>query len=80
MIKRDDVTVVQLPSAPPIDFTVHADVSVEDRLFGIPAGIEEPGELQKLAEADDLAADRDIVEGCGFGHTKMLSGIPERAS
>ena len=70
MIKSDDVTVAKLPSAPPIDLTVHAHVSVENRFFGVATRIEEAGELQKLSEADDVAANRHIFDGCGCGHTQ----------
>ena len=61
--KGDDVTVVHLSSAPPIDLTVHAHVSVQDRFFGIAARVKEASKLQKLSEADDVAADRHVFDG-----------------
>jgi len=64
---------LQLASAAAIDFAVDAHVAVDDGLFHVAARVEEPGELEELPETDDLTTDRDVVDGCGVGHSEMLA-------
>lgn len=74
-LERDNVSELQLPPATPIDLAVHGHVAIDDGLFNVPAGVEEPGELQELAEADAVATDRDVVDRSGVGHAEMLADV-----
>ena len=64
---------LELPPTAAVDLAVHNHVAIDDGLFHIAAGVEEPGELQKLPETDGLAADRDVVEWNRVGHAAMLA-------
>src|SRR5690606_31064413 len=65
----DEVAVLQLPTTPALDLAVHAHVPVEDDLFGVPAGVEQPGELEELPEANDVASDGDVVDRIAVRHS-----------
>lgn len=72
-LERDDIPELQLPPTPPIDLTVHGHVAIDDGLLDVPTGVEKPGELEELAEADGLAADRDVVDRGLRGHSRMVA-------
>lgn len=74
-LERDDVPELQLPPAPPIDLAVHGHVAIDDGLFHVPTGVEEAREFEELAEADAVAADRDVVDRGGVGHAEMLADV-----
>ena len=63
---------MQLPSASEINLAVHGHMAVDDGFFHISTGVEEPGELQELPEANDLTADRDVVDRSRVRHPRML--------
>jgi len=71
--ETDDVAVVQLPPATAIDLAVHRHVAVDDRLFDVPARIEDSRELEELPEPEHLRPD-GYVDGAGRGgHPGMLA-------
>jgi len=72
-LEGDDVAELKLPSAATVDLAVHAHVAVDDGLFDVSTGVEEPSELQELPEADDLAADRNVVDRSRVRHAGMLA-------
>ena len=71
-IEADDVAELQLPSASAINLAVHGHIAVDDRLFHVSTGVEEPSELQELPEANDLTADRYVVDRSRVRHPRML--------
>jgi hypothetical protein len=71
-IEGDDVSDLQLPSASAINLAVHGHIAVDDGLFHVSTGVEEPSELQELPEANDLTADRDVVDRSRVRHPRML--------
>jgi hypothetical protein len=79
-IEADDVAELQLPSSTAINFTVDSHVAVDDGLLHISTGVEEPSKLQELAEADALAADRNVVDRSLVRHPGMLADQMPTAS
>src|SRR4051812_34767368 len=73
-LEADDVSVLQLPSTSTIHLAVHGDVTVGDGLFDISTGVEQPGELQELPEADAVTVDGDVVDRSSVRHPRMLVG------
>ena len=71
-IEADDVAELQLPSASAINLAVHGHIAVDDGLFHVSTGVEEPSELQELPEANDLTTDRDVVDRSRVRHPRML--------
>jgi hypothetical protein len=71
-IEADDVAELQLPSASAINLAVHGHIAVDDGLFHVSTGVEESSELQELPEANDLTADRDVVDRSRVRHPRML--------
>lgn len=71
-IEADDVAELQLPPATVINFAIHGHIAVDDGRFHVSSGVEEPGELQELPEANDFTADRDIVDRSRVRHPRML--------
>ena len=63
-----DVAVVQLSPTSAVDLAVHGHEPVDDDLFGIPAGVEQPGVLEKGTQADHLAPDGDVVDRISRTH------------
>ena len=72
-IKADDVAKLQLPPATAINLAVHHHIAADDGLFHVSTGVEEPGELQKLPEANDLTADRDVIDRSRIRHARNAS-------
>jgi 7-keto-8-aminopelargonate synthetase-like enzyme len=72
-IEADDVAELQLPSASAIDLAVHGHKAVDDGLFHVSTGVEESSEFQELAEPNDLATDRDVVDGRWIRHPRTLA-------
>lgn len=72
-LERDDIAKLQLPPTTAIDLAVHGDVAVDDGLFNVATGVEEAGELEELAEADGVTADRDVVDWGWGGHAEMVA-------
>src|SRR6478736_7135800 len=71
----DDVAELQLASPAAIDLAVDGHVAVDDGLFHVPAGVQQPGELQELPEADALTTDRDVFDRSRFRHSEMLTHV-----
>lgn len=72
-LERHDIAELQLTSATSIDLTVHLHVAVDDGLFHVSTGVEEPRELHELSEANGVAADPDVVDRRRFRHPRMLA-------
>lgn len=71
-LEADNVSELQLLPAASIDLTVHPDMAVDDGIFHVPSGVKQSGELQELPEADDLTADRDVIDRSLVRHLGML--------
>lgn len=71
--EADDVSDLQLPSAAAINLAVHDNVALDDGLFHVSTGVEESSELQELPEANDLTADRDVVDRSRVRHAPNVS-------
>ena len=71
-IEADDVAELQLPPATVINIAIHGHIAVDDGRFHVSSGVEKPGEFQELPEADDLTADRDIVDRSRVRHPRMF--------
>jgi len=72
-VEVDYVVELQLSSAATIDLAVHCHAAVDDGLFDVSAGVEEPSELQELPEADGLTADRNVIDRRRVRHPGMLA-------
>jgi hypothetical protein len=71
-IEADDVAELQLPSASAINLAVHGRKAVEDGLFHVSTGVEEPSELQELPQANDLITNCDVFDRSRIRHPRML--------
>ncbi|CAI7635485.1 unnamed protein product [Penicillium discolor] len=67
------IAVAELTPAAPVHLAVHGDVAVDDDLLRVAARVQQSRELEELAEADDLAADGDLVDRIGVRHLCMLA-------
>ena len=71
-IEADDVAKLQLPSASAINLAVHHHRAADDGIFHVSTGVEELNELQGLPEANDLTADRDVIDRSRVRHPRMF--------
>src|SRR5262249_6118038 len=55
----------ELPAAPLLGRAVDGDRPAREQVLRLRAGADEAGQLEQLAEADHLAADRDLAHQTG---------------
>ncbi|CPU65888.1 Uncharacterised protein [Mycobacteroides abscessus] len=65
---------MQLASPARVHLAVHAHLALGDELARLRAGLGEPGELEELAEADDVVGDLDRAGVVGGVHDAILPG------
>ena len=63
----DDVAGTQLAAAAPFGLAVDRDGERADQVLRLAAGVDDAGELQQLAEGDELACDFDVAHLGSYG-------------
>jgi len=63
----------ELTTPTQIHLAVDCHLALADRGLGLAAGVHEPGELQELAQADDVSARGNVVNRSRSRHIRMLA-------